>query len=460
MACLGLGRAFTVRLSYDLWTAGLSISAPLEVAVTPWSWSLQLSLLGCALAGSLTSMDRPASALDRSARLAFFAAVSLATVASSMLSLVLTWSLVIGAQAWVVRRAGATSKAAFFGPEISVSDFIGLLALMAAFGVSAFDGPSARAIAALLLGIACFLRILSAASRPLPEATGAGLALPTAVTVFAALGWGWEQEAFGARSTGLAAAGILLLLAGWLFGWLEDRRDRRRGAWVAGFGGAGLLAAAISTTQMGAALGLAGVVMALAGCLALDLPLPKVVARLGAAAAVLLTVGVPALVGAVLLGLLVPETSASFLGWMAVAGMGLLGSLPLRDLITRKQEPTESGAALAALAVALIVVLGAALYVRLQGLVPQPVILAPLISGAIALAGWLVPSRVTAAGRSRMARAFRWPASSRIERGAAVVARPLADVMRGVRDVLEGDASLLWAMVVVVVGLLLLGVIP
>jgi hypothetical protein len=38
----------------------------------------------------------------------------------------------------------------------------------------------------------------------------------------------------------------------------------------------------------------------------------------------------------------------------------------------------------------------------------------------------------------------------------AGVVEPVEAVVRGVRDVLEGDASLLWALVVVVVGFLLL----
>ena len=56
-------------------------------------------------------------------------------------------------------------------------------------------------------------------------------------------------------------------------------------------------------------------------------------ARLGAAIAVLMMVGIPGLPAAVFFGAAVPIDGASAMGWVAVAGAGLMASKSLRDAI-------------------------------------------------------------------------------------------------------------------------------
>jgi len=72
------------------------------------------------------------------------------------------------------------------------------------------------------------------------------------------------------------------------------------------------------------------------------------------------------------------------------------------------------------------------------------------------MVGAAVRGRIPDGQRVRIARALRWPAAVTSPRRAAAAAGPVEAFVRGARDVLEGDASLLWALVVVVVGLLLL----
>jgi len=73
-----------------------------------------------------------------------------------------------------------------------------------------------------------------------------------------------------------------------------------------------------------------------------------------------------------------------------------------------------------------------------------------------AIAGAVLWGRVPEGRRSRIARALRWPVNLASPVRAAAAAGPIEVFVRGARDVFEGDASLLWALVFVVVGLLLL----
>jgi hypothetical protein len=250
---------------------------------------------------------------------------------------------------------------------------------------------------------------------------------------------------------------VALFVAGWVSGWLAETPNQRARAWIAGIGGAALLGACLSPSQSKAAFAAAGMLLVLAGTIGQDLLQGRLGSRLSAAFAVLLTVGLQGLVGAVLFGVLVPRGEASPLGWVAVVGMGFLASTFLMDAFRpRSAAEPQATVALASVAAALIVLLGMILYARLRGLVSPPVIVAAPAALAVSFATVLLWGRIPAGRRARMARALRWPVSPASSTRVEAVVAPVEAFVRGGRDVLEGDASLLWALVVVVVALLLL----
>jgi hypothetical protein len=191
--------------------------------------------------------------------------------------------------------------------------------------------------------------------------------------------------------------------------------------------------------------------------LAAVLALGKASSRIGAGIAGLIVAGIPGLVGAVFFGGVAPSGSATLLGWVAVIGAGLIASTIWLGVITPAEDATTPSFPVPSLvAAALMLVLAVFLYFRLRGLVPSPIPVAAPVALTVGAAGAWIWARVTAPRRSRWARALRWPTSIALRRRMAGVVEPVEAVVRGVRDVLEGDASLLWALVVVVVGFLLL----
>jgi hypothetical protein len=218
-----------------------------------------------------------------------------------------------------------------------------------------------------------------------------------------------------------------------------------------------LLAAAVSPAQAEAALALSGALLVLGGTMGTGLLQGRNGARVSSAVAGLMTVGIPGLVGAVLLGVLAPGGNASALGWIGVVGLGLLGSTFLMDALRpNSSSTTQATSPLSSVAAGLLVVLGAILYLSLRALVPPPEAAAAPVALVVAVGAALLWGRIPGGQRSRMARAFRWPVASPLARNGAAAAGAVVGLVRGARDVLEGDASLLWALVVVVVGLLLL----
>jgi hypothetical protein len=218
-----------------------------------------------------------------------------------------------------------------------------------------------------------------------------------------------------------------------------------------------LVAAVAYPEQVEAPLAAAAALLILAGALAVPPLQGKVSARIGAGIAVLMMVGIPGLPAAVLFGATVPGDSASALGWVAVAGAGLLASISLRDALRPRADPDPQWASpMASVAAVMMTVLGVTFYLRLRALVPPPALAAVPVALMAAIAGAAVWGRIPDGQRVRIARALRWPAAVSSPRRAAAAAGPVEAFVRGARDVLEGDASLLWALVVVVVGLLLL----
>ncbi len=459
LAGLLLGRSIPARSSFALWPPVLSPSASIELELTPWSWALLVCVLAFGVFRALRSASNgsPSRAGAQSASLVFTAMIAVSTVAASLLTLVLTWTLVIVAQTWLVSTSGPGQGA---GPPwrlIQTSDFATLLLLIGAFGLTGAEKVTAQ-LPIALLALAGLTRVWSAVHvRKLGDGWVATLGFPATASVLAALAWGWGVEYREAPASWLAVVGLALLLGGWLSGWLADAVDHRTSGWIAGVSGMALVAAAASPDQVEAPLAAAAALLILAGALAVPPLQGKVSARIGAGIAVLMMVGIPGLPAAILFGATVPGASASALGWVAVAGAGLLASMSLRDALSPKADPDPQWASpMASVAAVMMTALGVTFYLRLRALVPPPAPAAVPVALIAAIVGAAVRGRIPDSQRVRIARALRWPSAITSPRRAAAAAGPVEAFVRGARDVLEGDASLLWALVVVVVGLLLL----
>ena len=459
LAGLLLGRSIPLRLNFVLWPPAISPSGSMELALTPWSWAILASVLSFGLYRSLTSApgQSPRRTEAQPASLVFIAAISLAAVAASLLTLVVTWTFVIAAQAWLASTSLADEEAGPAWGLVQGKDFASLLLVIAAFGFNG-TGEIGGLPALLLLGLGGFLRVWSAVGTTTRgDGWVATLGFPTAASVLAALAWGWTAAIGEMPAFWLAAVGIILLLGGWLSGWLAETIDLRARGWIAGVIGMALLAAAAAPAQVEASLATAAAVLILAGTLGLAPSQGRIGARIGAAVAGLTIVGLPGLVGAVFFGAFAPRGGDSALAWLAVIGAGLLTSLLLADVVRRTAAPALLPAIpFASVASAVMVVLSVTLYLRLRPLVPPPVVAAAPAALLTAIAGAVLWGRVPEGRRSRIARALRWPVNLASPVRAAAAAGPIEVFVRGARDVFEGDASLLWALVFVVVGLLLL----
>jgi hypothetical protein len=166
-------------------------------------------------------------------------------------------------------------------------------------------------------------------------------------------------------------------------------------------------------------------------------------------------VGIPGLVGAIFFGAFGAGASDSVLPWLGVIGAGLMASAFLKDVLRPTAAPASpAGLPLASMAASVMAVLNVTLYLRLRQQVPAPPLAAAAVALLAAMAAAIFWGRIPEGRRRRIARALRWPVAVRSPDSAA--AGPVEESLRRARDVLEGDASLLWALVAVVVGLLLL----
>ena len=104
LAGLLLGRSIPAQFSFALWPPVLSPAASIELDLTPWSWALLVCVLAFGVFRALRSASNGSrsEAGAQSASLVFTAMIAVSTVAASLLTLVLTWTLVIVAQTWLV----------------------------------------------------------------------------------------------------------------------------------------------------------------------------------------------------------------------------------------------------------------------------------------------------------------------------------------------------------------------
>ncbi len=464
LALLGgllLARSIPGAVVFALRPPALSPSGTIEFVLTPWSWALLVSVLGFGLCQALTStMGKAQASQSRSAGMVFSALIALSTMAATYLTLVLTWTLVICAQTWIHTTQLAPEEASAPWRLVRARDFATLLFLAGAFGLGGF-GTAATQVSYAFLVTAGFLRVSSALWAPdvpggLTASVVPGLGFPTAVSVLAALSWGLGSDGAQALAPWLIASGAVMLVIGCASQGMAESPDDRARSWVVGIGGTALLAAAVFPQEARPALAVSALLLVIGGTVGMALPLGHTGARVGAAVAGLATAGTPGLIGAVLLGILLPDGNATAVGWVVLLGLALLASRYLQEAIRpSRSAPLEAVPVVASLAATVVVLLGALLYIRLRPLVAGPLPMAAPVALGIAIAGAWVLARVPAGQRQRIARSFRWPASLSPRRLLAPLIQEVEALVRGTRDVLEGDASLLWAFVVVIVALLL-----
>jgi hypothetical protein len=136
--------------------------------------------------------------------------------------------------------------------------------------------------------------------------------------------------------------------------------------------------------------------------------------------------------------------------------MATLSSRLLHDGLSaaRVGGAETAPAARSAIATVVMAVFSAGMFAYLRPVGPPPASLAIVVSLAIMVVGVVSAGAISSEGRARLARSLRWPRSVDLSRGGRAIGLALERAARGLRDVLEGDASLLWAFVVLLVGFL------
>jgi hypothetical protein len=468
VASLFLRRSIPTSVEFDYLPPGLSASLGVGLELTSWSWSLLVGALVFMLAQTLKTepVTQHKSVAERSAWLGFAGFLALSILAANILALVLTWTLVLVAQAWRA-RATETESVPTWG-FFSGVDLAALACLLAAGAVSVDDSSPTfqpAVVFALLVGAGGF-RLASGLrlGRSIPSpAMGDGERLRigglTAVSVLAMAAAGIGQE--GARLLDgwliLFGAAVVLLTAASL--WLAPKGEVQPHVWILSLTGAAALAAGVSPPNAELAFSASGAVLIVVAALAGGGAGGDLAGRVGAIIGALTSAGIPYLVGAMLLGVLSTPGErywGASLRWLGVLGMATLSSKLLHDGLSaaRVGGAETAPAARSAIAAVLVSVFSAGMFAYLRPFGPPPATLAIVISLAIMVVGVVSAAAISSEGRARLARSLRWPRSVDLSRGGRAIGLVLERAARGLRDVLEGDASLLWAFVVLLVGFL------
>ena len=459
-------RSIPSTIGFAYLAPSLSSSASVKLDLSPWSWSLLVAALGFAFAQTVLAGPRDAEEgrVRSSGWLAYAAVVALSILAANTLTLILAWALVISAQAWLVKDRGSpeTSPWGF----LSSLDLAALVCLLAAQGLlrggsSELPGPTLAYALLLGAGLVRLASGLAAGERAVGKRDALRLGGLTAVSVLAML-----SLDFGAKGAQALDGWLVVLGAGLLFWagaswWLAPPGELRWPAWALAMTGAATLTAGASQADAPSAFAAAGAVLVLAQGMASAGASRTFAGRIGSILATATTAGIPFLVGALLLGVLAvagEPGGAAPIRWVGVLGVGALSSRFLYEaLFPMRGGPAGQPASVVGfLALVVTAVLAAALFAYLRTISPLPSTLAVVVCLAAAAGGTAVLRVVPIEGRSRLVRSLRWPSSldiSRLVRGLEV---PMGAAARGVRDLLEGDASLLWAFVVLLIGFLLL----
>ena len=120
-----LGRSIPAHSSYDLWPPGIASFGSIELALTPWSWAVLVCVLGFGLSRALTLAPvlPPQKSEAQPASLAFTGAIALASVAGNLLTLLVTWTLAIAAQAWLTSTSRSVETSGPAWRQIQGKDF-------------------------------------------------------------------------------------------------------------------------------------------------------------------------------------------------------------------------------------------------------------------------------------------------------------------------------------------------
>lgn len=429
----------------------------------PASWALQAGLLAY-LTGAALRREAEPSPQDRTQRAAwlFYAAiVGLAVVGGNLLTVLLLWAALGVAERTLPARFQESGDEAERAPVVSSTDALAAALLIGAGGLGAVTSGQSLGSAVPLVALvgACVVRVVAAdrTARRLDSETsapgpGAEAALLGSLPAFALLSWGVGPGGAEVFPPSLGwVPGAVGMVSAIVLGIGSSPIGRRR-AWIVVWIGVGLLVGSGKVIDSAAVFGGAGVVMVLGASLSLD-GMPPAVLRLRAVTGALLAGGIPFLAGGVIAGRL-PESGPVLIA-MAILATALSASRFWRDFASASITPaSRSDTVTAGIGLALIVGTSLAVYLRLRGDVVAWLEPSLALVGSVAVAGAF---RVVSEARlARLERALRLPDLTDVYRLGQYAGDRSLRVVRGMRDVLEGDASLLWAFVIILVAFLVL----
>jgi hypothetical protein len=418
--------------------------------------SLSLVLVGT-LHRRLRGPEEPEA--PRSAWLLFGAAVILAILAGNLFTVAMTWSLVVLIEWWLWRSGRTPAEAAHLPMAPGLVELSPVLLVLGAAGF-----PEESTTRAWILLGAATIRVATSLVRR-GEGVVLGFSSGTAVlrgclaacTAMAMLAWGLGSVGGSAAAAASVVGAGMLILGGFSLA-LGPRQGGGGVAWIVSVFGAGLLAGGL-TSSWALAMTAASSVLCAGAVLMLAASRSGPIARVASALGALMMLGVPFTVGRVLLGALDPaaSTGEAVLRWAGVIGMGLAGAHFLEDSSWGSgDKPGGSRAGWTSGVGALwLTALSAWIYTRQIPLEVQPTVLSMSAAAAAMLLGALGFRALGGERRQRLVRALRLPSLDGWGPGLAAGGRKVQSWMRAGRDILEGDAAVLWSYVVLLAVLLL-----
>lgn len=443
-----LALSFDGAQAYGLRFAPSSDTKVLLVGLTAW------------VAASALGRRWTAEALGRSAVaswLAHAAIIGLGLMAANIPALLLGWTAIGISEHWLSRPRGA-SVGGLAGPVIAGADVLVVVLVLSAavLGVVQSTGVFVS-LSFLALLTAAVVRVVASerAAETLREGPGpqaSDIAVAGAIPAFAVLSMWASGDGNRSPMPLLPFVCALLALTAAAFHWGGSQPSGRRRSWFTIWFA---LALAAGTPGM---FGGAGAAMVLGVGLWPAGTSARAVHSARTLLGGMLAIGVPYLVGAVVLAGIGEISSPVRI--VLMMAMGLSVSRFWRDLVVR--PPSSSGrdgtrATTIPVVLSTVVLAGAAAwsYVALRPAEP------PWIGAAVVLVASAVGAigfRLARPGNlERLERALQWPETRGVRQGVNAALDAGLRGARAVRDVLEGDASLLWAFVIVLIGLVLLG---
>lgn len=430
---------------------------------SPASWALQFALLTWVLAtalqrpGGITNRERP----GRAAWLLYTAIGALSVVVGNLLTVILVWTaLGVGERTLAIARADSDAELAGL-PLVSSADVLAAVVLIGAGGLASVGSAEPRASGVFLLALmaAGVVRVVAADKTgqsldPSGSVAGTGweAALVGSLPAFGALAWGvTEAGTAGWPISAAWIAGLTSLAAAIILAMGSSPVGRRR-SWIVVWLGLAVMVSTSAASETAAVIGAAGVVMVLGGNLFRDGAFAAV-SWVWAAAGAFFAAGVPFLAGGVVAGSL--SGIGTPLMAISILTMGFAASRFWGERSVVQNEPgSRSGVLRAGVALALVVGTSMGVYLRLHGDAVAWVEAAIALLGSLVVAGAL--RALSPARLSRWERALRWPELAAADRASQTAGSAALRLVRVVRDVLEGDASLLWAFVIILVAFLML----